>query len=317
MNILAICKDTGANFLRHYTDHLPECKVFLTRSVRDALGRIAREKPDVLLLEWANDLTAGILRDRKPASKVIVRVHDHEVSVIQSDGRRRAERVNWRHVDKVWFINKSIQRIFHEAINPRVESFFLPNAVDPAPFSLSEKTQKRAGLLSLHFRPRKGILRAAFLAQACPDWHIHVRVHVPGIGNSEFRPMYDEVMSIAGHLDNFHIEHRDFLDVEMARYPFRDVNEWFQDKAVVLSCSHHEGFHYAVAEGALTGAMPVVWNWPTSNDFWNPFVVDSINSAAMRLNDWEPGSDGVYRRYVVDHYSPSGLIPRLLENIGA
>lgn len=315
MKILAICKPTGANFLRHYTDHLPGCETLLTISHREAWAKIETYRPDVLLLEWANDLTANILRDKKPPCRVIVRIHDHEVSVIQADNRRRAEHVNWMHVDQVWFINKAIQKLFHEQINSRIPSFFLPNAVSPDPFTLSNKAEKRAGLLSLHFRPRKGILRAAFLAQACPDWQIHVRVHVPGPGNSEFRPMYDEVMRIAGHLDNFHIEHREFLDVEMGRYPFDDVNDWFQDKAVVLSCSHHEGFHYSIAEGMLTGAMPIVWNWPTATDFWGPFVVDSINKAAHALNAWEPGREAEYGRYVVDNYSPAVLVPELMAKI--
>lgn len=318
MKILAICKPTGYNFLRHYTENMPDTSVCLTRNPREAWQRIESEKPDVVLFEWANDLTAECLRDRKPNAHTVVRIHDHEVSQIQADGKRRATHVNWSNVDQVWFINKAIQKQFHQEINNRTQSFFLSNAVNPSPFSLAEKQEKRAGLLSLHFRPRKGIMRAAYLAQAVPDWQFHIRVHVPGPGNSEFRPEYDQVMKIAEHLDNLHIEHREFLDVELGAYPFGDVNEWFQDKSVVLSCSYHEGFHYAIAEGALTGAMPIVWNWPTASDFWEPYInrTNSINEAITRLRAFEFGRESDYRRFVVDNYSPAVLIPALYEKIG-
>lgn len=296
---------------------MPDTVVFLTTSHAKAWQRIQEEKPDLLLLEWANDLTANILRDKKPPCKVVVRIHDHEVSVIQADNRRRAEHVNWLHVDQVWFINRAIQKQFHEQINSRIQSFFVPNAVDPAPFTLAEKRHKRAGLLSLYFRPRKGILRAVYLAQCCRDWEFFIRVRIPGEQNNEFRPVFEEAHALSVHVPNLHWENRHVVDVVVNNYPFQDVNDWFQDKAVVLSTSYHEGFHYSVGEGMLTGSQPIVWNWPTATDFWEPYVnrSNSINEAAARLNAWEPGREQEHRDYVVRNYSPRVLIPELLGKI--
>jgi hypothetical protein len=50
-------------------------------------------------------------------------------------------------------------------------------------------------------------------------------------------------------------------------------------------------------------------------DFWEPFVVDSINKAAHALNAWEPGREEEYRRYVVDNYSPAVLVPKFMAKI--
>lgn len=317
MKILAICKDTGYNFIRHYTKNMANTAVCLTRNPREAWQRIEAEKPDVVIFEWANDLTADVVQHRKPDAKVIVRIHDHEVSQVQADGRRRAERVNWSNVDAVWFINKAIQKQFHQQINSRIPSFFLPNAVDPDRFPLTEKRHKRAGLLSLHFRPRKGILRAVYLAQTCRDWDFYIRVRIPDKSNTEFWPLFEEAHRLSVHVPNLHWENREVVDVVLNNYPFDDLNEWYADKSVILSTSYHEGFHYTVAEGALTGAMPIVWNWPTAQDFWGPYVnvSNSINEAAARLNMWQPGAGAGYRDYVVNNYSPAVLVPVLLEQL--
>ena len=293
--------------------------VCLTTNAREAWQRIEQEKPDTLILEWANDLTAAILLNKKPPCKVVVRIHDHEVSQVQADGRRRAEHINWNHVDAVWFINRAIQKQFHEQINRRIQSFFLPNAVDPAHFSLTAKKYKRAGLLSLHFRPRKGILRAVYLAQTCRDWDFYIRVQIPDAKNDTFRPAFEEAHQLSVHVPNLHWEHREVMDVVVNDYPFDDLNEWYADKAVVLSTSYHEGFHYSVAESMLTGSMPIVWNWPTATDFWQPYVnvSNSVNEAAARLNMWEPGREQEYRDYVVNNFSPGVLIPVLLRQLEA
>lgn len=290
---------------------MPETSVFLTTKPGDAWRKIEQTKPDILLLEWADSLCAAILRHKKPNCKVVVRLHDHEVT--RHD--QIAKNVNWRNVDSVWFINRNIEKQFKRSINNRVPTFFLPNAVDPANFALSQKTEKKAGLMSLYFRPRKAIYRVAMLARACPDWSFHVRVQIPKVSNMEFRPEYDRVKEIAGNITNLHIEDRAVGPVVWDNYPFEDVNEFWQDKAVVLSTSKHEGFHYNISEGALTGAMPIVWNWPTSKDFWEPYVIDSVNKAAKRLNEWQPGKEKEHRAYIEDNYSPTVLLPQLLEKL--
>lgn len=319
MNILAICKPTGNNFLRHYTDNMPGVTTHLTRSAAEAWQQIESMRPDLILLEWANDLTAAILQRKKPPCPVIVRVHDHEVTTLQSWGGYRIDRVNWANADAVWFINKEIQKLFHQRINANIDSFFLPNAIDPARFRLTEKKFKRAGLLSLHFRERKGIIRAVFLAQACWDWDFYIRTNLPGPDNAEFYPAYKQAFDLSVHVPNLHWEDRSAADLEITGYPFADVNEWYADKAVILSTSTHEGFGYSIGEAMLTGAMPVVWNWPTATDFWGPYVnmTKSINEAAARLTTWEPGREQEYRDYVVGNFSPEVLVPVLMHKLKA
>src|SRR5690606_36667652 len=47
--------------------------------------------------------------------------------------------------------------------------------------------------------------------------------------------------------------------------PFtHDVPAWFEDVGYILSTSHHEGTHEAVAQGMSSAAVPVVRRWPRS-----------------------------------------------------
>lgn len=315
MKILIIGKETGFNFIRNYADYLPNHKA--AHNAKDAIRAIGQYRPDVVLFEWADSLCAQVTHlpqfhelQAAQSFRTVVRLHDHEVT--RED--QIARNVAWPRVDAVWFINRLIQDKFTQEITDGIPTFFLPNAVDPAPFTLREKTHKRAGLLSLVFRPRKGIDLAVGLARVCPDWQFHVRVQIPKPGD-RFYEYYENVMFRAEGLENVHFEDRDISMVVHDKYPHQDVNDWFADKAVVLSMSWHEGFHYAIPEGMLTGAYPIVWNWPTATDFWDPYTVSSIDEAAQRLGNFRPGRESHNRAYVEANYSPAVLVPKLIHEL--
>lgn len=312
MKILTIVKKTGDNFIRHYTPYFPAGSKVVHKP-SDAFEAIPHF--DIVIFEWANDLTAQIINSEKFGAlrsshnfKTVVRVHDHEVTKV-FDGSRRIDWIHWGRVDKIWFINPGIQSLFIQLKGFQGKTFFLPNAVDSKHFPESQMKQKKVGFLSIHYRERKRIDRVISIARLLPDWLFYVRAHIPR-PNEQFHEEYVKIRDMAVGVPNVIFEHRDAIPMIMGGYDYADLKKWYADKAVILSTSDHEGFHYAIAEGALCGCMPVVWNWPTSEVFWNQYVVNNIELAAATIANYKPSN--AYREYIEKRFSPQKLVAELL-----
>ena len=314
MNILIGAKPTSENFISNYTNYLPEFvenSILLVTNDTEQV-RSLTHNTDVLILEWANDFTAAVL-DRKLPCKVVVRIHDHEVR------KGRIHNINWQHVDAVWFINPEIQKQFH-SIYPNVPSFFLPNAVDPAPFKENLSTEKKIGLLSLYARTRKRFDRAFKVIRLLKDegWQLHIRCEP---WNPEKGPTFEQYRKMAEGLpvvwDLREVNQKPDDKGDWYGNSKSDINEFWQDKAVGLCTSEHEGFSYQTAEAALCGAMPAVCMWEFGNPFvfWRPYVHRTVENLADAIRDYQPSSE--HRRYVEDFFHPRVLIPQLLEKLTA
>ena len=52
----------------------------------------------------------------------------------------------------------------------------------------------------------------------------------------------------------------------------------------ILSPSDFESFHYALADGVLSGCHPVVWPWEEAAAIYDPdWIVHSVDEAAERI----------------------------------
>lgn len=317
MKILTVVKSTGYNFIRHYLPYFPPG----SKVVHNEKGAMTNcFNFDVILFEWANDLTANIINSTKFQEfqdrfkfKVVVRIHDHEVRKVYGYGRR-IDFINWERVDKIWFINPLIRDQFHQLKGHQEKTFYLPNAVDPELFPEHRADTKIAGLTSLYFRERKRIDRVVPIAKLLPDWEFHIRVEIPPVhANSEFYNQYQKFRIAAKGVDNIFFDHRDVVRTVKQHYQVDDYIDWWKDKSVTLSLSNWEGYGYNIGEPMAMGKMPVVWNWPGSDQFWYPWIVDSPEAAAERIANYEPS--GKYRRYILDYYHPESLTKKMLEQI--
>lgn len=315
--ILTIVKPTGYNFIRHYFEGFPKGSQIAHNEDR-AFELMPGFK--IVLLEWANDLTANIINSPKfhklqqPHNfTTIVRIHDHEVRKIYSNGRR-IDHINWDRVDKIWFINPIIRSQFHELKGCQDKTFFIPNAVSSTLFPEHCSEEKKVGITSLSFRKRKRIDRIAPLAKLLPDWEFHIRVEVPPFSaNSEFRNEFEKFRDLAQGLDNIVIHDRPTYQIIKNHYDTSDYINFWKDKAVALSLSDWEGFGYNIAEPMMMGKMPVVWSWPGAEFFWKPYTCSSIEQMAEKIRDYKPSYK--YRRYVMDNYNPKDLTIKLIKKI--
>lgn len=311
--MLFISKPEADNFARNYLNYMPECTRYIGRDMEDIRSLMADEK-DIIWLEWANDLTANITQyNYETSAKVMVRIHDHEIT------QNRIHGVNWDNVDYIWFINRQAQEDFNKKLSVNCEQFFLSNAVDTQGYTPNYVTNKHIGLHCIYAKPRKRIDRAIQALKELyaqdQEWELTIRVDPFG-----FTAEYDQYRKLSGGLPI----HWDIHTIDLATYgnDKSQINEFYQDKSVVLSTSDHEGFHYAIAEGIACGCYPVVynWEWGYPRDFWKDHVTDDLVGTLKRFAENTPEdriamTKGAHS--LLDcSLNPDELIPRLYKKIG-
>ena len=93
---------------------------------------------------------------------------------------------------------------------------------------------------------------------------------------------------------------------------------------VILSPSDAESFHFALAEGALSGALPVIWSRPGAADIYAAdWVVGSTAEAAAKIEAFARLSaedqariTAAARALVVERYGRRAIYPRLNAALG-
>jgi len=304
--MIFVSKPQADNFAQNYLKYAPGFMQLITNDPTELFRFGGKEEKDLIWLEWANDLTAAITCHKWNAP-VMVRVHDHEIY------KGRIQKVHWENVDFIWFINRQAQEDFNKIMGDKVKhckQFFLPNAVDPQPFTRNVTTNKHIGMLSIYFRPRKRFDRAIevmrHLNRLDHEWKLTIR--------ADIGPFPDEYLKCKQMVEDLGVNVEfDPRIIQITQYGSDkcDVNDFFADKSVVMSTSDHEGFHYAIAEGALCGCAPVVydWEWGRAGDFWKQFLCgdpEEMANIIFRLGKIdmlrELGNEG--RRYVMQNFQP-------------
>ena len=66
-----------------------------------------------------------------------------------------------------------------------------------------------------------------------------------------------------------------------------DVAIWYRKIDHILSCSDFESFHYALADGVLSGCQPIVWPWDGADrTYRSDWIVADEPAAVERILQW-------------------------------
>ncbi len=296
MKLLFLAKPTSDQFAIPYLNYLG-CDKIISKDYDHILSRV--DDYDIIWCEWANDFTAKIT-ETPLNPKVMVRVHDHEIY------KGRIHNITWDNVDVIWFINRRAQEDFNKEIKVNCEQFVMANAVDPKMFQHNPVDNKEIGFLSIYMRPRKRLDRAIEVfkkvIEVDPEWKMTIRAE----------PWDEDSYHLMTETQDLNIEW-DLRKINEETYgnDKNDVSSFFSQKSVVLSTSDHEGFHYALAEGALCGCMPVVydWGWGYPKDFWGDFVHNSTDEMAQAILNYSKSDS--YRQYILDNFGADKLSAQL------
>jgi glycosyltransferase involved in cell wall biosynthesis len=242
------------------------------------------ERADVVLVEWCTAIAAMISRVDTTGTRVVVRMHSYEAFT------QWPQLTDFSRIDDMVFVSDHL-RDLAVAATPGLRGQDAPrlhviaNAMDLRRFVRPKLPEARFTL---------GVVGASKLVKD-PRWAIEVVRHLRKYDERYRLVLIRGKFQDAGPGTNEYAEalQRDLDELEPTGAVRRlahtdDVPGALEGVGVVISSSVRESFHMGLVEGAASGAVPVVRDWPFFPDsarklFPADWVVGSPEEAAQRV----------------------------------
>lgn len=213
---------------------------------------------DVVFLEWCDALAYSFTLIDPGTTKVVVRLHSYEAFALWP------HLVDFTRVDTIVFVSEHL-RDFVNATVPRlresgVEQLVISNGVDLERCRGEKPDEARftlglIGLSSFAKDPLWALQVLRTVRARDPRYRLHL------VGDDLARPLSGAARR---YTEDYH---REVAALEAEGAVVRlghtdDVPAALRDIGVILSTSVRESQHLALVEGAASGAVPVVRDWP-------------------------------------------------------
>lgn len=245
---------------------------------------------DVLVAEWALGNAIYYAAHKRPHQKLIVRLHAQE---------RRTDhpgKIDYAKVDTIVFVGPHIRdECIAKFGMPPEKCLVIGNFVDTSRYFLpkmggAEYTLGMIGNAPSSKRMDLAVDTLELLLQRDDRYVLRVKGASPATipwlwGRVAERSYYE---SLYTRINSGPLRYRVIFDPRG-----NDVQHWLKMVGTILSPSDAESFHMAVAEGAASGALPVVWSWPGAQDLYPEFeLVGSAREAADRIEFYNRSAAG-------------------------
>lgn len=257
---------------------------------------------DVIVAEWLGRNAIEAVRYRSGNRPVIVRMHRFELN------RSEWSSLDIGAVDAVITVGEEYRRrLLAKTGWPVDKVIVIPNSVDVEKLALPKRPEAAftIGLLGVASRRKRLDLALDVferIVQSDPRYRLQIKSARPhslkwvwdSPAEREYASAQDERLASTPL--------RDFVTwIE----PGPDVAEWLQGIGYLMSTSDDESFHLSPAEGAASGAVPIVRGWPGAHEIHPAGFVGPIGDLAALLLDQATDREGASQRaqrFVQNHY---------------
>ena len=249
----------------------------------DRLLRPHLDWADVVFVEWCTSLAALMTLVDPRDTRVVVRLHSYEAFT------QWPHLMDFSRVDDVVFVSEHLRDLAAAAIPAMSEPGAPRLHVLPLAMELGRFRRPKPG----SSRFTIGLVGASKVVKD-PRWAIDVlrelRRHDERYRLQLIRGklQHDKSAATQEYADRLELDVQELgAGVEVLGHT-DDVPTALEQVGVVLSSSTRESFHIGLVEGAASGAVPVVRNWPyfpgAARSLFPPeWVVDSPQEAAQRI----------------------------------
>ncbi len=245
-------------------------------------GRVSKAMlkwADVIICEWCGGNALWYAKHKKSSQRLIVRLHRFELS------RPWPETIKGSAVDQLVCVSKPYAQLtLAKTSVPSERVVMVPNWVDIADLNRPkfEDAQFTIGLIGaapMRKRPDLAIAILEQLRAVDPRFKLVIKTKLPWqmpwvwrdqTERDQFRDLFE------------HIERTESLRGSIIFDDYgADVANWLRRVGWVLSTSDDESFHLAPAEGAASGAVPVILPWPGSDQIYDAkWIHQDVTAAA-------------------------------------
>tara|TARA_Y100001954_G_C15823143_1_gene610941 strand:+ start:4921 stop:5976 length:1056 start_codon:yes stop_codon:yes gene_type:complete len=241
---------------------------------------------NIIICEWALGNSVWYSKHVNKYQKLYIRFHRQEIET------EFPAKIQWSSVNNIIFVSSHfLTKACSKFDIPQKKAMFIPNYVDTQQYTTTKASGSRYNLGIIGIVPRMKRFDLALnllkqLRQIEPRFNLRVKGKLPGdypwmVKREEEMKWYehqfsrineDKHLSSAVHFDGWG----------------DDVPEWLEGINFILSVSDFEGTHQAVAEGAASGAVPVILSWQgakaTYPHAWCHENLDSMAESILKHN---------------------------------
>jgi glycosyltransferase involved in cell wall biosynthesis len=245
-------------------------------------GRVSKSLlkwADVIVCEWCGGNALWYAKHKKAKQRLIVRLHRFELS------RPWPETINGKAVDQLVCVSKPYAELTLKKTSvPKDRVVMVPNWVDiddlnRPKFPDAQFTLGLIGAAPMRKRPDLAIHILAELRKSDPRFKLIIKSKLPW----QMPWVWRDEAERSAYRDLFEfVERSELLRGSIIFDDYgADVANWLRRVGWVLSTSDDESFHLAPAEGAASGAVPVILPWPGSEQIYDSsWIKPDVQSAA-------------------------------------
>ena len=281
------------------------------------------EWSDVIFSEWGLANSVWYSQNISKNTRHIIRIHLQEIN---KRARKFPPEIDLNHVSKIIFIAEHIRNAAIQMFDwPIEKTMTIPNFVDVDKFVMhkthvAEKTLAIVGIVPQRKRLDRAIDLLLKLREDDKSWKLIIKgnlphdykfMHAPG-RKKELEYYDNEYARIKDH----GITDSVVFDGYTPSLPF-----WYKKVGYILSPSDFESFHYSIAEGVSSGAIPMIWEWDGSKDLypseWSFRDTESIAKHIISNKDKFNDNENKNRKFVQENYGMKKILNQMhLETIG-
>ena len=267
---------------------------------------------DLVICEWGLGNAVWYSQHVRTDQPVIVRVHSQELFLPY------LKKINKAAVSKFVFVGELIRKAAIESHQiPAEKSLVIPNFVDTNSLAKPKTAEADKTIGFVGIVPRsKRLDRALDVLEGLLEKDSGYKLRIKGKTPEDYPWMKNRPEEL-----RFYEEQYQRIDRINEKYPNAvvfdgfgpDMEDWYSKVGIVLSTSDFESFHLTIADGAASGAVPALLNWPGADliypDFWLSGSIDRLVNSI--LNEHVKSEDA--QRYIREKFSAGKQLKTFFE----
>ena len=273
---------------------------------------------EVIFSEWGLANSVWYSNNISQEQKHIVRIHLQEVNE-----RARVFPVNVETdgVDKFIFVAEHVREEAIELFNwDRESTIVIPNYVDVSRLSqeklrAANKTIGIIGIVPQRKRLDRALNLIKGLAEKDPSWKLIIKGKDPR--NIEFMKAPNRSKEMEYYSSQFkRIDNEPLLKSSVSWDEYSvSLSSWYRKIGFVISPSDFESFHYSIADGVASGAVPIIWPWDGAKEIYTEdWVIENTGEALSKILSTTFGDQEQSNRELIEQKYGLEVIFSRLEN---
>ena len=244
---------------------------------------------DIVFCEWGLANAVWYSQNLDKDKRLIIRIHLQEIN---ERARKFPPEINMENVNATLFVAKHVKEKAMEMFDWQKSGMHVvPNYVNTERLNVPKikEAARKIGILGV-VPMRKRMDRALKLLELLRESNSEYKLSIKG------RLPKDYPWMLAGRKEELEYYEKQFNAIEnnprlSENVSFEGytntISEWYRKVELVLSPSDFESFHYTIADGVASGALPIIWPWEGSEDIYpEEWIVKDTQDAGKRILDF-------------------------------